>query len=143
MNSLISTSSRFLENFFKDFPAGFSIRPLHGDSLLSPSQIKINVQDQGSDFVVSAEMPGVKKEDIKVSVEGNGVTLSAEVNQEDSQTTEGKMVYSERYMGAVSRSFSLPCEVDETKARAKYQEGVITLTLPKRNDAKSKQIPID
>lgn len=143
MNSLISTSSRFLENFFKDFPAGFSIRPLHGDSLLSPSQIRINVQDQGEDFVLTAELPGIKKEDIRVHVEGNVVTLGAEVKQEDSKSTEGKMVYAERYTGSVSRSFNLPCEVNQNKAKAKYADGVLTLTLPKRDDAQSKQIPIE
>ena len=77
-------------------------------------------------------MPGVPKEDIHVSIDGNTVTLQAEVKQHDKQTEGERVLRSERYFGAVSRSFQLPADIDETAAKAKYENGVLLLTLPKK-----------
>ncbi|HJV53175.1 MAG TPA: Hsp20/alpha crystallin family protein, partial [Noviherbaspirillum sp.] len=86
--------------------------------------------------------PGVKKEDIKISIEGSTVSIRAETREEKQEKMEGNMMRSERYFGEQYRSFSLPQEVDEGKAEAKYQDGVLSLTLPKKAGATSKQITI-
>mgnify|MGYP001207979157 FL=1 len=82
MNSLVSRGSLF-DDFFKDFAPGFYVRPLHGDGLPAPSQIKIDVKEDDAAYTVRAEVPGVPKEDINVSIDGNVVSLRAEVRQHD------------------------------------------------------------
>ena len=131
MNHLIARTGLF-DDFFKDVAPGFYVRPLHGDSLPSPSQIKIDVKETPSAYSVVAEVPGVSKEDIHVTVEGSVVTLRAEIQQQDSQGQEEKVLRTERYYGAVARSFQLATDIDNEKSKAKYENGVLTLTLPKK-----------
>jgi HSP20 family protein len=83
----------------------------------------------------------VKKEDIKVSIDGNQVTISAETKEEKEATTAG-VLRSERYYGQQYRSFSLPQEVDNTKAEAKYNDGILELKLPKRPGGGGKQLTV-
>jgi HSP20 family protein len=131
MNSLISRGNLF-DEFFRDVAPGFYVKPLHGDPLPSPSQIKIDVKETGGAYTVHAEVPGVSKEEIQVSLDGNVVTLRAEVKQQDSSSKDEKVLRSERYFGAVQRSLQLPQDIDQTQAKAKYDNGVLTLTLPKK-----------
>jgi HSP20 family protein len=131
MNSLISRGNLF-DDFFRDVAPGFYIKPLHGDPLPSPSQIKVDVKETEGGYTVHAEVPGVSKEEIHVSLDGNVVTLRAEVKQQDSSGKDEKVLRSERYFGAVQRSFQLPQDIDQTQAKAKYDNGVLTLTLPKK-----------
>jgi len=137
--------SRFFDDFFRDFPLSLSVRPLHGDPLPSPDKIRIDIKENGKNVVVHAEIPGVDKEDIQVAVENGTVTLRAEVKQydADADAEDEKVLHSERYFGAVQRSFSLPCPVDETKAKAAYSNGILTLTLPKANPGGSRRIAVD
>ena len=131
MNALISRGNLF-DDFFRDVAPGFYIKPLHGDPLPAPAQIKIDVTETDKAYTVQAEVPGVSKEDIQVSVDGNIVTLRAEVKQQDSSDRDEKVLRSERYFGAVSRSFQLQSDVDQEQSKAKYSNGVLTLTLPKK-----------
>ena len=131
MNSLISRGNLF-DDFFRDVAPGFYVKPLHGDPLPSPAQIKVDVRETDKVYTVYAEVPGVRKEDIHVSLDGNVVTLRAEVKQQDSTEKDEKVLRSERYVGAVSRSFQLPVDIDQAQAKAKYDNGVLTLTLPKK-----------
>ncbi|MDO4796195.1 MAG: Hsp20/alpha crystallin family protein [Brachymonas sp.] len=131
MTSLMTRGTLF-DELFKDVAPGFFIKPLHGDPLPAASQIRIDVNENDKEFVVQAEMPGVPKEDIHVSIDGNTVTLQAEVKQHDKQTDGEHVLRSERYFGSVSRSFQLPVEIDEAAAKAKYENGVLLLTLPKK-----------
>lgn len=142
MNSLVSRGSLF-DDFFKDFAPGFYVRPLHGDALPEPSQIKIDVKEDDGAYTVHAEVPGVPKEDINVSIDGNVVSLRAEVRQHDQKKDGEKLLRSERYFGAVARSFQLPVEVDATQAKAKYDNGVLTLTLPKKLGNKTQRLAIE
>jgi HSP20 family protein len=91
---------------------------------------------------VKAEIPGVRKEDIGVEIDGNVVTLRAETKQEKDVKEKGRLIRSERYYGAMSRSFTLGHEVDETKADAKYADGILTLTLPKKVQTPVKKLAI-
>ena len=142
MNSLVTRGSLF-DDFFKDFAPGFYVRPLHGDGLPTPSQIKIDVKEDDAAYTVQAEVPGVPKEDINVSIDGNVVSLRAEVRQHDEKREGEKVLRSERYYGAVARSFQLPVDVDATQAKAKYDNGVLTLTLPKKQGNKTQRLMID
>jgi HSP20 family protein len=129
MNHLINRSSLF-DDFFKDVAPGFYVKPLHGDPL--PAQIKVDVKEAPAAYTLLAELPGVPKEDIHVTVEGNVVTLRAEVKQEDRKTEGEKLLRNERYYGAVSRSFQMPVDIDDSAAKAKYENGVLQLVLPKK-----------
>jgi len=142
MNSLITRGGLF-DDFFRDVAPSFYVRPLHGDPLPSPAQIKIDVKESERAYTVQAELPGVPKEDIQVSLDGNMVTLRAEVKQQDAQTKDDKLLRSERYFGSVSRSFQLPQDIDQNESRAKYDNGVLTLTLPKKVGGKTQRLSID
>lgn len=142
MNPLITRGSLF-DDFFKDFAPGFYVRPLHGDGLPSPAQIKVDVQESDSAFTVHAEVPGVAKDDIHVSIDGSIVSLRAEVRQHDQQAEGAKVLRSERYFGAVARSFQLPADVDAAQAKAKYDNGVLTLTLPKKQAGSAQRLTIE
>lgn len=131
MNALMTRSGLF-DDFFRDVAPGFYVKPLHGDGLPTPAQIKVDVKESAEGYTVHAEIPGVPKEDIQVAVDGNVVTLRAEVKQQDSSSRDEKVLRSERYYGAVSRSFQLAMDVDQAQAKAKYDNGVLTLTLPKK-----------
>ncbi|WP_434513626.1 Hsp20/alpha crystallin family protein [Dechloromonas sp. ARDL1] len=128
---------------FDDLFRGFFVRPVdfNGTPAQTPS-IKMDVQEQGDSYLVHAELPGVKKEDIHVVVEGNLVSISAEVKQEK-ETKEGdRLLRSERYFGKVSRSFQLEQDLDDAKASAKFNDGVLELSLPKRMASPSKRLTI-
>ena len=142
MNSLI-TRPRLFDDFFKDFSSSYLVRPLLSDPLSSLEQIKIDVTDNGEAFVVRADMPGVNKEDLHVDIEGNYVSLRAEVNQVDNKKQDNKIIYTERYSGVATRSFSLPAEISKDKAKAKYENGVLILTLPKTQNVKLKHLQIE
>ncbi|QEY58906.1 Hsp20/alpha crystallin family protein [Pseudomonas sp. C27(2019)] len=109
---------------------GFYVQPLHGDPL--PQSIKLDVQDIGEAYKVQAELPGVKKEDIHVDIDGAVVTIKAEIKQQDSSGEGSRNLRSERYYGSVSRRFELPSEIDLEHAQAQYEEGLLLLELPKR-----------
>lgn len=143
MSSLISRSSDLIEDFFKDITPGFYIRPLRGEPLPSPGQIRIDVKESEKDYTVHAEVPGVNKNDIQVTVDGNTVTLKAEIKQEENKKENESLLRSERYYGAVSRSFTLPGEVNEAQSKAKYGNGVLTLTLPKQTTTHVQRLTIE
>jgi len=142
MNSLIARSGLF-DDFFKDVAPGFFVKPLHGDPLPSPAQIRIDVKEAADAYTVQAEIPGVTKEDIHVVIDGPVVTLRAEVKQQDSQTQEEKVLRTERYYGSVARSFQLASDIDSDKAKARYENGVLTLTLPKKASLAGQRLLID
>jgi HSP20 family protein len=105
-------------------------------------QIKVNISRDDGGYKVEAEMPGVKKDDIKVTVDGSLVTISGEVKKDWQEKKGEEVLRSERYFGAVQRSFTLPQEVDEAHVDAKYSDGVLKLMLPLREKSKVKQIAI-
>ena len=140
MNHLIARSGLF-DDFFKDVAPGFYVKPLHGDPM--PALIKVDVKETPAAYTVLAELPGVPKEDIHVTVEGSVVTLRAEVKQEDRQTEGEKVLRSERYFGALTRSFQMPADIDEASAKAKFDNGVLQLTLPKKVAVAGQRLTID
>lgn len=127
-----------------DLFRGFFVRPVEFNGTQpQPPSIKMDVREQGNDYLVHAELPGIKKEDIHVVVDGNQVSISAESRQE-SETKEGdRVLRSERYFGKVARSFQLGQEIDDGKAVAKFNDGVLELTLPKRQASPNKRLNIE
>ncbi|SEQ44120.1 Hsp20/alpha crystallin family protein [Giesbergeria anulus] len=142
MNALIGRGG-FLDELLKEVNPSYYIRPLHGDPLPSPAQMKVDVKETDTGYTVQAEVPGVLKEDIHVSVEGNVVSLRAEVRQLDRQTEDEKLLRSERYFGEMARSFQLPADIDALQAKAKYDHGVLTLTLPKKQGSSAQRLTIE
>lgn len=128
---------------FDDLFRGFFVRPVDFGAAPEVPTIKVDVKEQDKSFVVQAEMPGIRKEDIHVSVDGSMVSISAE-RKEEKEVKEGERVLrSERYFGRVSRSFQLGQDVDDTKAAAKFTDGVLELTLPKKAAAQSRRLTIE
>ncbi len=105
-------------------------------------EIRVDVKESNGDYTVTAEIPGVKKEDIQVQIDGNRVSISAEVKRESEKKDGERVLRSERYYGAVARTFSLASDLDESKAAAKYESGVLTLTLPKKATPSVKRLAI-
>ena len=131
--------NELVDDLFK----GFLVRPVaydgRGETL---PRIKVDVAEKNGGYLVKAELPGVRKEDINISIDGAQVTLEAEVKREKEVTKDERVLHSERVFGKVARSFTLPQEVDDAKAEAKFENGVLELTLPKKAAAQSKKITI-
>lgn len=132
MSALIPRGGLF-DELFRDFGPGFAVRPLHGNPLPAPDKIKLDISESDNAYTVTAEVPGVAKDDIHVSVDGNTITLRAEVRQHDRQEKENA-VHSERYYGVISRSFQLPVDIDESQSSARSDNGVLTLAKKKPNN---------
>jgi HSP20 family protein len=127
-----------------DLFRGFFVRPVSYDArgALETSRLKVDVSERNGAYLVTADLPGVKKEDIQVAIDGAQVTLSAEIRREREVAEGERVLHTERSFGKVSRSFSLPQELDEAKAEAKFRDGVLELTLPKKAAATRKSITI-
>lgn len=146
MNNLIrstpfSSVARFDPFRNDDWLKGFWVNPLASEMEAAP-QIKINLTENDKSYSVRAEIPGVKKEDIKVDVDGNQISIRAEVKQEKEEKNGERVICRECYQGSSYRSFSLGSNVDESKVEARYDNGILELTLPKKNGISAKQIQI-
>lgn len=151
MNNLIrfnpvSEVSRFdpLMDFDKMFDrfARTAMRPAWRELEAVEPIIRMDITEAEKEYLVKAEIPGVKKDDIHVSIDGNMISISAEVKQEKETTEGGRMLRSERCYGKAMRSFRLDQDVMEDKAQAKYTDGVLELKLPKKDGAPHKEIAI-
>jgi HSP20 family protein len=132
-------------SLFDDLSKGFFLRPLSLGQAAEqlPTRIKVDVKEDDGAYVVHAEIPGVKKEDIHVSLEGNQVSISSEVKKETEEKKGERVVHSERYFGKVMRSFTLAQDVDEAGATAKYSDGVLELRLPKKGATAAKKVTVE
>lgn len=131
-----------LNELVDDLFKGFFVRPVAFEGRGEAPRMKVDVAEKNGAYAITAELPGVKKEDIQVSIDGSQVTLSAETKREKEVQQDERVLHTERSYGKVTRSFSLPQEVDEAKAEAKFRDGVLELTLPKKAAAARKQISI-
>jgi HSP20 family protein len=134
-------SRGLFDELFRDVNPGYFIKPLHGDPL--PTQIKVDVKENPNEFIVEAEIPGTSKENIHVNIDRNIISLSAEISQIDSQNKDDKLLRSERYYGEVTRSFQLPVDIDEAASKARYENGVLTLNLLKKQKQGGQRMQID
>ncbi|MDD2667279.1 MULTISPECIES: Hsp20/alpha crystallin family protein [Zoogloea] len=127
-----------------DFLRGFLVRPVeYGNTTTEAPQMKVDVKEANDAYLVHAELPGIKKEDIHVHIDGPVVSISAERKQ-SSEVKEGERILrTERYFGQVSRSFQLGQDLDESRASARFNEGVLELSLPKKIAVQAKRLVIE
>ena len=128
---------------FDDLFRGFFVRPLEfgADNNEAPP-IRVDVKENAESYLVHAELPGVKKDDIQVQIDGNQLSISAERRQEKEVKDNERVLRTERYYGQVSRSFQLSQDIDEEHAVAKFTDGVLELTLPKKAAAQARKLTI-
>lgn len=118
------------------------MRPWRLEGRDAVPRIRLDVSETDTQYAIKAELPGVRKEDIDVRVDGNLVTISAEVKAEREEKKDGRVLRQERQQGYASRSFTLACPVDDTRAEATYQNGVLELRLPKKAAASSRRLAV-
>jgi len=130
-----------IDDLFK----GFFLRPMRmepSEAAGQPVKVRIDVKEDDKSYLVHAELPGVRKEDINVSIDGNQVSISAEVKREKEEKQGEKVLRTERYYGKVYRAFALAQDVDQEGANARYENGVLELTLPKKQAAAQKRLAV-
>jgi len=135
------SSAGLIDELFRDFNPGYVIKPLHGDPL--PSQIRVDIKETPNEYIIHAELPGAGKENIHVNINGNIVSIRAEVSQVDTQNQEDKPLRKERYFGEISRTFQLPVDLDESASKASYVDGILTLNLSKKQKQTGQRLSID
>lgn len=108
----------------------------------SEPAMRVDVTQTASGYVLKAELPGVAKDDVNVSIDGNTVSIAAEVKREKEEKEGDKLLRSERYFGSVARSMTMPDGIDLNRAEAVFENGVLTLTLPKAPGSESRKLPI-
>ena len=128
-----------LDGLFDEF---FRPSYLAGNGAAEPAPIRIDVRETPAAYTVHAELPGVKKDDIQVEIEGNEVQIGAQVKRETEAKDGEKVLRTERFYGKSARRFSLPVEIDAAKVEAKFVDGVLELTLPKKAAATGRKISI-
>ncbi|MBC7456138.1 MAG: Hsp20/alpha crystallin family protein [Massilia sp.] len=130
---------RMVESMFEDF---FSPVTQAGalSGIATPS---LDVTENEKSFQVQIEMPGVKKEDVKVAIDRQRVSIEAESRHEETQREGESVLYTERTARKFMRSFALPAEVDDAGAEARMEDGVLTLTLPKKLGSEGKRLTIN
>ncbi|HPU51109.1 MAG TPA: Hsp20/alpha crystallin family protein [Burkholderiaceae bacterium] len=129
--------------FAEVFPELFRgiLSPSRGNAP-QPLDIRIDVKENAGEYVVQAELPGVARDDIHVQVDGNRVSISAEVKRESEQKEGDRVLRSERYYGNLARSFSLANDIDDDNAAARFENGVLSLTLPKKTAPGARKLQI-
>lgn len=132
--SMFPTRNRLFDELLDNL-GGYYIKPLHGEAL--PQSIKVDIEEINDTYHIQAELPGVKKEDIHVDIDGAVVSIKAEIMQKNAIGEDSRRLRSERYYGSVSRRFELPTDIDLEQAQAEYSEGLLHLVLPKRKPAEN------
>jgi HSP20 family protein len=125
---------------FNDLFRSLGMRPFSMEG--EPPAIKVDLTEDDNAYRVRAEIHGVKKEDVKVQVEGNRVTISCETRQEKEEKEGERVICRELHQGSSYRSFTVATDVDETKAEAKYENGMLELTLPKKEGTSARRIEV-
>ena len=131
-----------LDTALDDLMRGFFVRPMNFEAAAAPVQLRVDVTENENGYVVRAEIPGVKKDDINVAIDGNQVEISAEVKNEKDVKDGEKVLRSERYYGKVYRAFALGHDIDEGATQARYVDGILELNLAKKASSKAKRITI-
>ena len=130
-----------VDNTLDEMLRGFFVRPMNVEAT-APVQLRIDVSETDSGYTVLAEIPGVKKDDIQVAVDGNQIEISAEVRNGRALQDGEKVLRAERYCGKVHRAFALAHDIDDAATEARYVDGVLELKLPKKTSARLKRISI-
>jgi HSP20 family protein len=134
-----------VDELFADFFHRANVPAARQTTAAAVSRARMDVLDKGGNYEVKVDLPGIRKDDIHVGIEGARVSINAE-SKDSSETKNGtngdKILYSERYTTSYARSFELPAEVTEEGADARFEDGVLTLSLPKRAPTVSKRLAV-
>ena len=125
---------------FDDLFRNLGIAPLWNQPELA-SDMRVDITEDENAYYINAEIPGVEKDDIDVSVEGNRVAINAEAKREKEKKDEKELIV-ERSWGRAYRAFALPSDIDGNRTEARYDKGVLTLTLPKKADGNARKIVV-
>ncbi len=135
--------SPMFDELFRDFWSRPAWMPALLEGAFEPiERARMDVVDKGANYEISVELPGVRKEDINVSIDGSRVMINAETKTEKEKKEGDKVIYAERSAARFARSFELPVEVTDVGAEAHYENGVLTLTLPKKSAAQAKRLTV-
>jgi len=126
-----------LDELFRGF-----FKPVRVEGAPVPVMIKMDVTETDNGYLIHSEMPGVKKDDIDVAIEGNQVTITAEVKQEWERKEGDRVLRNERYFGNIYRSFTVPAELDQSACEAAYENGILELKLVRKSAAPGKRLAI-
>jgi HSP20 family protein len=137
----MSRESRQLSRLFDDSFERFFNPTATGEGVASRSPA-LDVAETDRAYTVKLEVPGVNKEDVKVAVEGRQVTVQAQSQHSEEKKDGERVVYRERSLASYARTFTLPQEVDQAESVAKLEQGVLTLTLPKRGARGAAQLTV-
>ena len=131
-----------LDDAFEQMFRGFLVRPVNWEESDTAAKFRVDIAESDKAYTVHAELPGVKKDDIQISIDGDQVSISAE-NRSEKEVKDGERVLrTERYTGKFYRAFALGSAIDESAANARYTDGVLELTLPKKAAVAAKRITI-
>ena len=122
---------------------GLTTMPRYAADMPAVERALMDVVDKGDHFEIKVDMPGVKKEDIEVSIEGSRVAIRAETRTTKEEKEGERVLHTERFAAMYARTFELPADVSEAGAEARYEDGVLTLMLPKRAPVSSKKLTIN
>ncbi|MCP5278548.1 MAG: Hsp20/alpha crystallin family protein [Thiobacillus sp.] len=143
MSNIVRRDPFAMDELFDDLMKGYWVRPMRWPKELPDMQsIRMDMKEDEKTYTVHAEMPGVSKEDIQVTIDGNMVSISAEVKKTSEEKEGEKVLRSERFHGRMSRSFALDHEVDEKAANATFKDGVLELMLPKKAEAAARRVSV-
>lgn len=131
-----------VDELFSDFFHRASVPASRHSNAPAASRARLDVLDQGSNFEIKVDLPGIRKDDINVGIEGARISINAESKASSENKNGDKVLYSERYSTSYARSFELPAEVTEEGADARFEDGVLTLSLPKRAPTVSKRLAV-
>jgi HSP20 family protein len=131
-----------MDDAFDQLFRGFLLRPVALENDDTTAKFRADIAENDKSYTVHAELPGVKKEDIQISIDGDQVSISAEVRREKDVKEGERVLRAERYTGKFYRAFALGSTIDEAAASARYVDGVLELTLPKKAAAAAKRITI-
>jgi len=137
----ISLYDPFADAGFDDLFRGF-FRPVRVNQQPGQVTIKMDVTETDKGYTVQAEIPGVSKEDINVAIEGNQVTIGAEIKKETEAKDGERVLRSERSYGSAYRSFTLPVDLDESNSTARFDNGILELTLAKKPAVAGRKLAI-
>lgn len=144
MSNMVRHDPYAIDDMLDDLFKGYWVRPMRlSAEQAEPKMVRLDVKEDEKNYTVHAELPGVKKEDIHITLEGMTLSISAEVKKATEEKAGDKVLRSERYHGKVYRSFSLGQEVDEANAVARFDNGVLELILPKKMAAATRKLVIE
>jgi HSP20 family protein len=143
MTNIMRRDPFAMDNVFDDVMKGFFVKPIRFANETPEMRINMDLKEDDKAYVVHAEMPGFAKEDIHVAIDGRSVSISAEAKRASERKEGEKVLCEERYHGKVYRGFSLERDIDEAAAKAKFENGVLELILPKKAEAAGKRLTVE